>query len=276
MSIDHSKLSALRKTVQKYEKVLVAFSGGVDSTFLLKVCTDVLGKENVIAATAISDTYTKDELKYAKSVTADLGVAHILLETDEMSDSSFVSNTPERCYSCKKHLFSSLRDIAEAHSIECLADASNTDDEDDYRPGRRAAKEFSVKSPLIEVGMTKQDIRRYSRRLGMTSWDKPANPCLASRIPYGCKITRNKLEMIQRAEMFLRRAGIRTVRVRHHGKLARIEVLQKDIKKLLGKKLRAKVIDYLKELGFTWITIDLEGYRQGSLNEILPEKGINQ
>lgn len=276
MSIDHSKLNALRKTVQKYEKVLIAFSGGVDSTFLLKVCTDVLGKENVIAATAVSDTYTKDELKYAKSVTADLGVAHILLETDEMSDSSFVSNTPERCYSCKKHLFSSLRDIAEAHSIECLADASNTDDEDDYRPGRRAAKEFSVKSPLIEVGMTKQDIRRYSRRLGMTSWDKPANPCLASRIPYGCKITRNKLEMIQRAEMFVRRAGIRNVRVRHHGKLARIEVLQKDIKKLIGKKLRAKVIDYLKELGFTWITVDLEGYRQGSLNEILPEKGIKQ
>jgi uncharacterized protein len=274
MSKNNSKLSALRQTVQKYKRVLIAFSGGVDSTFLLKVCVDVLGKENVIAVTAVSDTYTKDELRYAKSVATDLGVAHILLETDEMSDSNFLSNTPERCYSCKKHLFSSLKDIAEQYNIESLVDASNTDDEDDYRPGHRAAKEFSIKSPLIEVGITKQDIRRYSRMLGLTSWDKPANPCLASRIPYGCKITRNKLEMVQRAEMFLRRAGLKTVRVRHHGKVARIEVLQKDIKKLVSEKMRAKMVDYLKNLGFTWIAVDLEGYRQGSLNEILPKQRI--
>lgn len=276
MSKDNSKLGTLRKNIQKYNTVLVAFSGGVDSTFLLKICVDVLRKENVIAVTAVSDTYTKDELKYAKSVATGLGVTHILLETDEMSDSNFVSNTPERCYSCKKHLFSGLRDVAKERGIECVIDASNADDESDYRPGRRAALEFAVKNPLIEVGMTKQDIRRYSRMLGLTSWNKPANACLASRIPYGCKISKSKLEMVQKAEMFLRRAGLKTVRVRHHGKVARIEVSKKDIKKLVNEKLRPKIIAYLKRLGFTWIAVDLEGYRTGSLNEVLPGKDTKQ
>lgn len=276
MTINNSKLSSLKNIIKTYKKVVIAFSGGVDSTFLLKICVDVLGSENVIAVTAISDSYTKDELKYTKSISEKLEVEHILLKTDEMSDNDFVSNAPNRCYHCKKHLFSLLKNIAKSQNVEYILDASNVDDKSDYRPGRIAAKEFLVRSPLIEAGITKEDIRKYSKDLGLDSWNKPANPCLASRIPYGNKITKDKLEMVGKAEAFLRNKGLKIVRVRHHGKIARIEVSEEDIKKLMEKDIRTSTIEYLKSLGFVWISVDLEGYRTGSLNEILPENNITK
>ncbi len=276
MMLTGSKLERLRNIIKSYQKVIIAFSGGVDSTFLLKICVDVLGEKNVIAVTAISDSYTKNELKYAKSVSNNLKVEHLLLTTNEMSDNNFISNTPDRCYHCKKHLFSKLKNIAEVRNIEHVLDASNIDDEGDYRPGFRAAKEFFVKSPLIEAGMTKEDIRKYSKALRLDSWNKLANPCLASRIPYGNKITRGKLRMIERAETFFKNMGLKTIRVRHHGKIARIEVPEEDIQRLMEKDIRVKIIKYLKNLGFVWITVDLQGYRTGSLNEILAERSTNK
>ncbi|UCG93459.1 MAG: ATP-dependent sacrificial sulfur transferase LarE [candidate division WOR-3 bacterium] len=269
MPVNDFKLERLKRIIQNYQRVILAYSGGVDSTFLLKICVDVLGQQNVIAVTAISDSYTKSERMYAESISKTLDVTHLFLKTNEMSDDDFVSNMANRCYFCKKHLFSELKNIAKAQNIQCLLDASNVDDESDYRPGRKAAREFFVKSPLIEAGMTKEDIRKYSRMLGLDSWKKPANPCLASRIPYGSKITKEKLEMVEKAEAFLKNEGFTIVRVRHHGEIARIEVSERDIKKLAGKDIRTKIIKYFKDLGFIWIAVDLEGYRTGSLNEIL-------
>jgi len=276
MTINNSKLRNFKNIIKTYKKVVIAFSGGVDSTFLLKICIDVLGSKNVIAVTAISDSYTEGELKYTKSISKKLEVEHILLKTDEMSDNDFISNTPNRCYHCKKHLFSELKNVAKSQNVEYILDASNVDDKSDYRPGRVAAKEFLVRSPLIEAGITKEDIRKYSKDLGLDSWNKPANPCLASRIPYGNKITKDKLEMVGKAEAFLRNKGLKIVRVRHHGKIARIEVSEEDIKKLMEKDIRTSTIEYLKSLGFVWISVDLEGYRTGSLNEILPEKNFTK
>jgi len=275
MALNNSKLRCLKNIIKTYRKVILAFSGGVDSTFLLKICVDVLGEKNVIAVTAISDSYTKDELEYARSISENLKVKHILLETNEMSDNDFVSNMSNRCYYCKKHLFSELKNIAKAQSIQYIFDASNVDDESDYRPGRIAAKDFFVRSPLIEAELTKEDIRKHSRALGLDSWNKPSSPCLASRIPYGNKITKEKLEMVEKAETFLKNEGFKIVRVRHHGEIARIEVSEEDIQKLMEKNTRRRTIEYFKNLGFVWITVDLKGYRTGSLNEILPEANIN-
>lgn len=272
MRTNNSKLSVLKTLIGKYQKVIVAFSGGVDSTFLLNVCVDVLCKDNVIAVTAVSDSYTKHELMYAQAICNALDVEHIIIRTDEMSDCDFTSNTAMRCYHCKKHLFSELKHIAEERHVKYILDGSNVDDESDYRPGRRAAREFSVKSPLIEAGLTKDDIRKYSRMLRLDSWNRPANPCLASRIPYGRRISRDELAMVEKAETFLRKEGFKTVRVRHHGDIARIEVSEKDIKKLLSRNVKKRLVQYLKDLGFVWVAVDIEGYRTGSLNAALAKR----
>ncbi len=272
--LNNSKLGRLKKIIHDYQKVIVAFSGGVDSSFLLKICVGVLSPENTIAATAVSDSYTMDELKYAKSISKMFKVEHIVLKTDEMSDRNFINNTPHRCYHCKKHLFSRLKKIAGIRNIKHVLEASNIDDKSDYRPGRKAAKNFSVRSPLIEAKLTKDDIRKYSKAIGLSSWNKPSNPCLASRIPYGKRITKEKLKMIERAEAFLKKEGLKIVRVRHHGDIARIEVSGGNFKKLTKKNTRNKIIEYFRKLGFCWITIDLEGYRTGSLNEVLSQRSI--
>ncbi len=269
MSQDNSKLVILRNVIKNYQSVVIAFSGGVDSTFLLRMCRDVLGKKNVIAVTAVSDSYTSEECSYSQHVAENIGVKHIIIKTNEMSDTNFVFNPPDRCYYCKTHLFSELLHIAKTHKIKYILDASNVDDESDYRPGRRAAKYFGVKSPLIEAGMTKEDIRQFSKALGLDSWNRAANPCLASRIPYGSEITHDKLAIIAKAEKFLKDEGLRIVRVRHHGEIARIEVSENDIQKLMDHGLRKRTLEYLKSLGFVWVALDIEGYRTGSLNEIL-------
>ena len=272
--LNNSKLCKLKDIIRNYQKVVVAYSGGVDSTFLLNVCVDVLGSKSIIAVTAVSDSYTMDELKYARSISKMLKVEHIILRTDEMSDPDFINNTPQRCYHCKKHLFSKLKDIAGIRNIKHIIDASNIDDKSDYRPGRKAAKDFSVGSPLVEAGLTKNDIREYSKAFGLNSWNKPANPCLASRIPYGSKITKEKLKKVGKAEVFLKKEGLKIVRLRHHGDLARIEVSEKEIGKLMKKGRRRRIFKYLRGLGFNWVTLDLEGYRAGSLNEILPAEFV--
>jgi uncharacterized protein len=265
------KLNKLRDILSGSGKAIIAFSGGVDSTFLLKVCADVLGKENTIAVTASSETYTAGELSYAGVMASELGVKHIILRTNELKDENFSSNPPDRCYYCKKSFITEIFILAEKMGIKHVLDGSNFDDESDYRPGSRASAELGIESPLRDAGLTKNDIREISKSMGLSSWDKPSSPCLASRIPYGERITEEKLEMVGKAEEFLKSLGFSTVRVRHHGRIARIEITERDFGAILNAGTRRAIIEHLKKSGFTWISVDLEGYRMGSLNETLDE-----
>ncbi len=267
------KLETLKKKIAGMKKVLIAYSGGVDSTFLLKICVDVLGRENILAVTAVSPTYQKEEIEEAKRIAGQMGVKHMIIYTDEMKNNSFTSNPLQRCYFCKKELFSKLREIAEKHGIEYVLDASNKDDASDFRPGMKAAREAGIISPLMETGITKKEIRYFSRKMGLPTYDKPSQACLASRFPYGEKITEEKLKMVEEAEKFLKELGFKIVRVRHHGRLARIEVDKEEIKKFFDEELRKKVTDKLKQIGYTWVCLDLLGYRSGSMNEEI--NGVN-
>jgi uncharacterized protein len=249
---------------------LVAFSGGVDSTFLLKVASEELG-EGLLAVTATSPAYPDREHDRARELAGRMGVEHLSIDTDELGDPDFRRNPADRCYHCKMELFGKLLELARERGIECVLDASNADDCDDYRPGRRAGEELGVRSPLVEAGLGKDDIRALSRRMGLPTWDMPSMACLASRFPYGESITAEKLSRVEQAETFLREAGFRQVRVRSHGEMARIEVEPESLEKLVRPPLRDRLVERLKEVGFTWVAMDVEGYRTGSLNEALPE-----
>ena len=262
------KLKNLKEILKKMGTVLVAFSGGVDSTFLLRVAKDVLG-EKVIAVTALSPTYPREEVEEAKKISKKMGVRHILIETRELEDSNFVNNPPTRCYYCKRELFSALKKIAEENNLRWVADGSNLDDTGDFRPGMQAARELGVRSPLKEAHLGKSDIRELSKKLGLSTWNKPSLACLASRFPYGMRIKKEELLKVEEAERFLRKMGISQIRVRHYGDTARIEVREDEIPKLFENKKRNKVIEKFKQLGYTYITVDLEGYRTGSMNEVL-------
>jgi pyridinium-3,5-biscarboxylic acid mononucleotide sulfurtransferase len=263
-----TKLDNLKANIKEMGKLVVAFSGGVDSTFLLKVAYDIL-KENVIAVTARSSTYPEREYKEAVDFIKNLGAIHTVIVSEELDIDGFSKNPVNRCYYCKKELFSKIREIADQNNIQYIADGSNVDDLGDYRPGMTAVKELNVVSPLREAGMTKEDIRILSREMELPTWDKPAFACLSSRFPYGQEITREKLDMVDRAEQFLLDQGFRQVRVRHHGDIARIEVAIGERSKFFKEELMDRVYAEFKKIGFQYTALDLKGYRTGSMNETI-------
>ncbi len=264
-----SALNKLNKIISSYPKAIVAFSGGVDSTLLLRLCSDILGRRNVVAITGVSQTYTPEEKAAATRFARTLGVRHVLLETDELAYSEFTENPGNRCYYCKQELFNKIAGLASKRGIPAIFDATNADDLTDYRPGRLAAEERGVISPFVLAGFTKKDIRSLSKKLGLSAWDRPANPCLASRVPYGTRITEEVLEMIHAGEKFIRDLGFPVVRVRHHDELARIEIPAEDFPRVLKHGTLQKIAAHLKSLGYLWIALDIEGYRTGSLNRTL-------
>lgn len=261
------KYQKLKDILQEMGNMLAAFSGGVDSTFLLKAAKDVLG-DHLLAVTALSDTTPRQERDEAVRLAEMLGVDHILVESEEMNLPEFVKNTPDRCYICKKQRYSEMLKIAGEKGFAYLADGENYDDREDYRPGTRAAKELGVRSPLREAGLTKSDIRMISKELNLPTWNKPAFPCLASRIPYNSPITPEKLRQTDAGEIFLREIGMDPqLRVRHYGDTVRIELKAEDIAKLADDTLRIRIVNYFKSIGFDFVTLDLEGYARGSLNK---------
>jgi uncharacterized protein len=249
-------------------RILLAFSGGVDSTFLLKIAHEELG-ENALAVTAVSPIHPTEEYESACQIARSFKIQHIVIETHELNNPTFWSNPPDRCYFCKKELFQILQAIARQKSIAFVIDASTMDDLSDFRPGRTAAQEEGIRSPLIEATLAKKEIRTLSQEMGLLTWNKPSMACLASRFPYGEFISLEKIKRVACAENFLRGLGFSQVRVRSHDKLARIEVDAEHIQKLTNPEFREKIINELKQLGFIYLTIDLEGYRTGSHNEVL-------
>ncbi|RJP67043.1 MAG: ATP-dependent sacrificial sulfur transferase LarE [Candidatus Abyssobacteria bacterium SURF_17] len=266
------KEQRLRKILGDLGSVLVAFSGGVDSSLLLKVAVDTLGHDNVLAVTATSSTYPKPELDEACRIAEQIGARHMVIESEETEIPEFVANPPNRCYYCKRELFGKLARLAEEQGLAAVVDGSNADDRADHRPGRQAAEELHVRSPLMEAGLTKADIRELSRQVGLPTWDKPALACLSSRFPYGTTISPEKLSQVEAAEQLLRKKGFRQVRVRHYDYTARIEVGATELKRFFEGSLIAEVVAELKRLGYTYVTLDLEGYRTGSMNEVLPAR----
>jgi len=265
------KEKQLKEILQSLGSVLVAYSGGVDSTLLLKVAKDVLN-DNVLAVMASSATYPEEELKSAAKLADSMGARHITIETDELSDERFLENSKDRCYFCKLELFSKLKDVAKKEGLKFVADGSNVDDKTDYRPGSRAKEELGIRSPLAEAGFTKQDIRGFSRELNLPTWEKPSLACLASRIPYGTRITDEVLGKIEEAERFIRNLGFKEVRVRHHDYIARVELGKDEIPKILDEEVMDDISKKLDSLGYTYVTVDLKGYRTGSMNEVLKEE----
>ena len=269
------KLDHLKDLLGQTNGVLVAFSAGVDSTFLLKVAHMVSG-ERTVALTASSPTAPPGELEAAKAFAASLGCRHVIVDSDELANPTFQQNPVNRCFFCKDELYRICRAQADRLGIGAIVDGTNLDDLKDHRPGLKAAKEWNIRHPLVEAEMTKDDIRRHSRELGLPTWDKPSSPCLSSRFPYGTEINLERLKQVAACELFMKELRFREFRVRYHGDLARIEVAANEFDRLFEKETREAIIGKFKEVGFSYVSLDLQGYRTGSLNEVLIAKTIRQ
>jgi uncharacterized protein len=261
---DHRRLFDI---LSGFESVIVAFSGGVDSAFLAWAATDVLGAERALCITAESPSYPDRHRQLALSVARDFGLRHEIIHTGELDRADYRANPVNRCYFCKNELYTALSGVAASRGFQTIVDGANADDRGDYRPGRQAAREFGVRSPLDDADLTKEDIRELSRRAGLPTWDEPASACLSSRIPYHSEVTGTKLRMIERAEGTLRDLGFRVCRVRHHDETARVEIGRDELPRALESDTSERIVHALRAIGYHDVTIDPRGYRMGSLNE---------
>ena len=270
MLMIENKIDAIATRLRSLGRVVIGFSGGIDSTLVLKLAVDALGPANVWAVTGDSESLLPEELEQCRALGRQIGILQanfMEIRTNELSDPKYRANPIDRCFYCKHELFSRLQEIARQVGASSVLDGSNADDKRDWRPGRRAAGELGVVSPLAEASITKAEIRNLAKILGLPNWNKPALACLSSRIPYGSEVTVEKLNQVAEAERFLRSLGFTQLRVRHHDKIARIELLKDEMPRLNEAGLTERIVSGLKEFGFTYITIDLQGYRSGSMNE---------